>query len=75
MGIIKGFYFRALRDCIPPKVLDNEFDYIENSFMRLQYPKYSIQRTKKKKKKKAVKIHKCKYSPYFQNNFSNNNTL
>ena len=37
-GIIIGFYLRALSICTE-KILNDEFDYIENSFTQLQNPK------------------------------------
>ena len=40
--IIIGFYLRALCIC-SPKYLDDEFDYIDNSFLNLLYPKPFIQ--------------------------------
>ena len=70
-GIIIGFYFRALRICTP-NFLNDEFDYIENSFMQLQYPKSFIQYVKIK----VLTIYKHKYSPEVQNNnFSNDNSF
>ena len=41
-GIIIGFYFRSLR-IFSTKYEDNKFDYIENYFLNLLYPKPFIQ--------------------------------
>ena len=56
--IIVGFYLRAQRNC-SPRFLNDELDYIENSFTQLQYHKSFIQRSKIK----AFKIHKRKSYP------------
>ena len=69
--VILGFYLWALKICTPI-FLDDEFDYIENSFTKLQYYKPFIQHAKIK----AFKIHERKCSPEIKNNkFSINNTL
>ena len=51
-GIIIGFSLRALRIC-SSKYLNDEFNYMENTFLNLLYPKSFIHFAKSK----ALKIH------------------
>ena len=70
-GIIIGFYFRDLTIC-SHKFLKDEFDFIKNSFMQLQYRKSFIECIKMK----PLKIHRCKCSPKIPTKkFSNTNLL
>jgi len=70
-GLVIGFYLRALRICTK-KFLDEEFEFIDNSFTQLQYPQSFIQRARKK----AIKIHNRKHLPSIQtNNTPTNNYI
>ena len=65
-GIIIGFKLRALRIC-SPKYLDQEFNYIENPFLNILYPKLFKQFTKSK----SLKMYKWNRSQTVINTNSN----
>ena len=65
-GITKGFYLKVLYIC-SPKYFDEEFNYIENSFLNFLYSKHFKQYAKSK----AFKVHKRKRSQTSINTPSN----
>ena len=50
MGILIGFYIRAIRIC-SPQHLDDEYKYLEKCFTELKYPKHFINKARRKAEK------------------------
>ena len=50
MGIVIGFYIRAIRIC-SPEHLKEEYEYLEKCFTELKYPKHFINNARRKAEK------------------------